>query len=197
MKICKVAGCNNKAVIEGRCQRHYDHIRRYGKILKRTIKDPNEIILCGNYAEVVIYNVKRNEVARTLISLKDVEKTAKHKWCVSSGYATSCIDGKMCGMNRFIMKEELIKIKEKRDVDHINGNKLDNRRSNLRLATRSQNLMNKKHALGIYFNKQCNKWTAQIKANNKCINLGAYQNKEEALKVRRQAELKYFKEFAK
>ena len=83
--------------------------------------------------------------------------------------------------------------------DHINRNPLDNRKENLRPATIQENNINRSIQsnntsgfIGVYFDKHCNKWIAQIKKNRKNIHLGVFQNKEEAIYARLQAELKYF-----
>jgi hypothetical protein len=73
------------------------------------------------------------------------------------------------------------------EIDHINRDKADNRITNLRLCTRSQNLMNRKqqtnnttgHA-GIYYSKVMNKWCARGKVEGKNKHLGSYATKEEA-----------------
>jgi hypothetical protein len=68
------------------------------------------------------------------------------------------------------------------EVDHVNGNPSDNRWSNLRPATRSQNTQNAKmkrfnsHGWkGIYFCKQTQKWKARVIANGKSIYLGVFE----------------------
>lgn len=88
-------------------------------------------------------------------------------------------------------------------IDHKNGNKLDNRKSNLRPATKSQNAMNrhsrksnKSGYLGVYWDKDRNKWVAKIGINRKTLNLGAYIHIDDAVKARLKAEKIYFKEFA-
>ena len=90
-------------------------------------------------------------------------------------------------------------------VDHINGDKLDNRRENLRVVTPQQNQINRKKAnrnntsgvRGVcYQPKLCasNPWHAQIMANRRGIHLGLFATKEEAVAARRQAEVEYFGE---
>ena len=68
-------------------------------------------------------------------------------------------------------------------IDHINGVRFDNRLENLRLATRSQNLRNKKHS-GAYFDKRRahmkKPWTSAIKVGDKNKWLGSFATKEEA-----------------
>ena len=72
-------------------------------------------------------------------------------------------------------------------VDHINGNGLDNRRSNLRICTPSQNSLNRKphrnsssRYRGVSFNKKSGKYVAQIIFNRKNRYLGIYENEIDA-----------------
>lgn len=78
-------------------------------------------------------------------------------------------------------------------VDHINHNTLDNRKCNLRVVTKAQNMMNSNFK-GVSRNG-C-KWYAHIKINQKMLNLGYYLDEEEALYARWYAEQELFKEFA-
>lgn len=73
------------------------------------------------------------------------------------------------------------------DIDHINRIRTDNRISNLRSATRSQNLENKlKGSLnssgykGVYWHKKAGKWLAQIRANGVHKYLGLFERLEDA-----------------
>ena len=88
------------------------------------------------------------------------------------------------------------------EVDHKNGNSLDNRFNNLRLATDSQNSRNQKKSKdntsgfkGVSWDKQHKKWRARIGVNNKTINLGYYTNKFYAALVYARAAKKYFGEW--
>lgn len=90
-------------------------------------------------------------------------------------------------------------------IDHIDGNVLDNRRCNLRETTPQKNLINrhrqdsrnKSGVRGVMYQTQPkfkNKWGAEIRVKGKMFYLGHYATKEEAVAVRRAAELKHFGE---
>lgn len=73
------------------------------------------------------------------------------------------------------------------DIDHVNGNSLDNRRENLRVATRSENMCNRVKTAnntsgfkGVTWNKQCGKWRARVKLKGKSHHLGYFENVTEA-----------------
>lgn len=86
-------------------------------------------------------------------------------------------------------------------IDHINGNRSDNRFCNLREATNAENMQNitklpttnKSGVLGVCWHKQRQKWYTQIMANGKKIYVGIYDTIEEAKIARLQAKEKYHK----
>lgn len=68
-------------------------------------------------------------------------------------------------------------------IDHVNGNKADNRLSNLRQATNGENLQNyknRKGTLGTYYHKQFKRWGAQIGKDYRRIHLGLFDTQAEA-----------------
>lgn len=98
---------------------------------------------------------------------------------------------------------------DKRQVDHINHDGLDNRRCNLRICTNSQNCMNGKHKggsskyKGVTYHKKSNRWQAQIQIedNNaagkrKHIRCGSHKTEKDAAIAYNNAAIKYFGEFA-
>ncbi len=89
-----------------------------------------------------------------------------------------------------------------KEVDHKNGNTLNNRFENLRLATLANNRKNRKENKnntsgfkGVVWNKPNKKWQAQITLNNKQTTLGYYKTKFYAALVYARAAKKYFGEF--
>mgnify|MGYP003654826110 CR=1 FL=1 len=92
----------------------------------------------------------------------------------------------------------------KKYIDHIDGNGLNNKWSNLRVATPSQNLMNQKvrsdstsGVKGVSYDKKRKMWYVYIDVNNKRKHLGRYDTKEEAAAIRASAEKIYQGEFAR
>lgn len=88
-------------------------------------------------------------------------------------------------------------------VDHILHKRFDNRKSQLRISNNKLNNRNKglvkrntSGITGVYYNSKSGSWYAQIKVNYKIIHLGSFKTKEEAAKVRKQAEEKYFGEWS-
>ena len=87
--------------------------------------------------------------------------------------------------------------------DHIDRNELNNRKHNLRVATKQDNARNHNKQknntsgfIGVCFNKSANKWMSYIMIDKKNIYLGYFVNKEDAIRARLEAEKKYFGEFA-
>lgn len=123
------------------------------------------------------------------ISKEDYEFVSQNYWHYMDGYVKSTRHGLM---HRHFMKEQLV---EKLQVDHINNNRLDNRRSNLRVVTQQENL-NKKTTYksntsghpGIKWNKRLNKWQAQITRNKQRAHLGVFESFQEAVIARKIAE---------
>ena len=90
-----------------------------------------------------------------------------------------------------------------KNYDHINRNELDNRKNNLRPATKSQNAQNNSISVnntsgftGVHWDKSRKKWCSRINVNKERIILGYFDNKEDAIIERLKAEAVYYKEFS-
>jgi hypothetical protein len=139
----------------------------------------------------------------------DYQRLRKYEWFALKGtrnfYAVRRARGPKG--NRFFttyMHRELMDVGEGLLVDHVNQDSMDNRRANLRPATRAENIRNRKkfsnssgsRYKGIYLNKNHKRWVARITFAKKRIHLGIVRDDIEAARAYDRAALKYHGEFA-
>ena len=194
MKTCSVEGCNEKHHAHGYCSRHYQQFRKHQEI-KRTIYDKNDYIFHDDYIEMLVYNKKGEVIKKAIIDIDDYDLVKQYKWGLVSNYIINY-------MNNIFLHRLVINASDDKYVDHIDGNTMNNRKHNLREVTHQQNNMNKTNKgqgnnkrKGVSYRKDRGKWRAYITVDNKQINLGMYDTEEEAIKVREEAEIKYFGEY--
>jgi len=159
--------------------------------------------MIDNMIEILL---TQNKIA--LIDNEDYQIVINHKWCAyreprmfNNWYAATNVrtsKGKYrsVSMHRLILGDCC----EGMTVDHINHNGLDNRRSNLRIATATQQQQNRKQTKGysrfkgVTWNK--NAWAARIKHNGKEYHLGRFKNEEDAARQYNYFANLYFGEYA-
>lgn len=148
----------------------------------------NRIKVFKNRAMVYL-NGNTNKAA--LIDVEDVELVKDSLWYLSAtGYAVRTTKGHNDRMHRLVMgAKESVPV-----IDHINRNAIDNRKYNLRFATSSLNIFNAVRGKDVGVTFESGKWRARIRVKYKKIHIGRFATKEEALKARKEAELKYFGE---
>ena len=130
--------------------------------------------------------------------IEDYNLIKEYTWTINpDGYVYSIPNGRVIKMHILIMSPPKGKV-----VDHINHITFDNRKSNLRICEHYQNRINSlpyknntSGRKGVYWDKTRNKWMVCITANKKTYNLGRYDDFDEAVRVREEAEEKYHKEF--
>lgn len=140
-----------------------------------------------------------------LVDDEDFDWLNQWKWCVMRRKKTFYVvrsarsHSKMAYLHRVILNAP-----KGMEVDHINGDGLDNRRSNLRLATRAENgrnrhmqVNNKSGYKGVSWYKQYGRWRTTIKVSGKTLNLGYFDLPEIAALAYDEAARGYFGEFAK
>lgn len=105
---------------------------------------------------------------------------------------------------RIWLHHQVLDTEGEKVIDHINGDRLDNRRANLRLVSRGQNARNRAKSSnktvgfkGVYFVKPRNNWHAEIHADGRHYNLGSYATAEEAAHAYDGAALALHGEFAR
>ena len=114
-----------------------------------------------------------------------------------SGYVSINVSGKSYKAHRLVWLYHIGKF-PKKHLDHINNNRLDNRIENLREVTVADNMKNKtkpKHntsgKTGVIYHKKNKNWCARITVDKVKISLGSFENKEDAIQARLDAEEKY------
>lgn len=139
----------------------------------------------------------------TLIDAADVEVVAAFKWnLMGSGYAmTYDSDGRIVTMHRMLLG---LVSGDKRVADHINGDQLDNRRSNLRIATHASNLRNVKKQrrnnsigyMGVRKTTVADRWIARCTFEGKVRHLGTFKTPEDAARAFDRFVIANFDEYA-
>lgn len=181
IKVCNVNWCNNKPIWKGYCRNHYDEIRKYGTITnKRPKGNRNDYILHDDYGELLILNENGDIKARVLIDIDDIDRLKKYSFRYQDGFYVKTVDkNKTKYLHRLVMNYD-----GDLEIDHINRNKLDNRKCNLRIVDRKTNANN-------IYRKETNN-IRKVKRNlNKPYLLiidkkyyGYYKSLEDAIKVR-------------
>lgn len=136
-----------------------------------------------------------------MVDEDDYYKLLGYKWHLDGmGYAR--IDKRFGGITKTLFMHHVI-MGNKLKYDHIDRNKLNNQKSNLRLCTQSQNCANrpilKKESTkfkGIQWMKSINKWRAKITFNSRQIHIGVFSNEVDAAKAYDKKALECFGEFA-
>jgi len=151
--------------------------------------------------DCILVPLTQNKFA--IIDLNDIDKVKNHYWRTHKGpytyYAMTSQGLDSIGLHRIIM--ELPLEEKKFVVDHKDFNGLNNRKSNLRICSKLQNLMNKKslknstsHYKGVSLYQD--KWSANIGYNNKTYNLGLFDNEIDAAVVYDKKAKELYGEFA-
>lgn len=164
---------------------------------------------CNNVFDSVMYEFKDNYVIGHvkngryfLIDEEDLFKIKNYPISADSkGYVRLSINGEDIPLHRFLMNPSDDKV-----VDHKNRKPNDNRKNNLRVCTEAENMRNlsiaknnKTCVTGVFkvkLKKKGYRYVAEITVNYKRKYLGYFKNFEDAIKARKEAELKYFGEFA-
>jgi hypothetical protein len=200
MKHCSFCGIGeDKAIIKSYrgvyyCNKHYKQYSRHGKCFERTMYDPNDYEVSGDVAKIFMYDRYGNRTGTAIVDLEDLDKCLQYKWHVHKGcntnYAkTNSKERKTLTLHRFVTGYE-----GNLDIDHINGNGLDNRKENLRICSRSMNRLNLHRKYQGICKLPSGRYKARIGYNHKYIYIGTYGTIEEALEARKAKEIELFGE---
>ena len=137
-----------------------------------------------------------------MVDNEDYEYLNQFNWHTDKyGTVSSSFGGK--GKKRMILARFLLQPKDNKEINHIDGNRLNNQKSNLRLATSSQNKINRgprkdnqSGYKGVSWHNQRKKWTARIMISGKYKHLGLFENLIEAARSYNKAASEYYGQFA-
>lgn len=140
----------------------------------------NDVTDKGEYVEVVIPRLLTKAVI--LLDKEDINLILnKYAEITNRGYCRIRINGKLTFLHNAILKRDTTNPKVV--CDHINRNKLDNRRSNLRIVSQLANCHNT-NSKGYTFHKKSNSFRAYLNFNGKHYISKNLANKEEAIRIR-------------
>ena len=195
-KVCLVCGKLHTNAASDMCYKHYLQIKKYGKIMctnSRTVFDMNDVRILADYCEIDTYDSFGNVLKTFKFDKDDLPIIYAHKWqCVTKGtkiksyYLVTTENKKRVYFHRLIMGEPI------GEIDHINIDSTDNRKENLRIATRSQQVRNTRKRDGISSYKGVYKhnkrfpacWHCELQINSKRYYSPWYNTEEEAIFAR-------------
>ena len=187
--------CGNKVTVIGKSLTKKNGTESCGCLQIDNTRKFNKYDITGEYGKG--YLINGEEFLFDLVYHDLIKNYYWHK--NNRGYIVSNTRGKAIKLHRLMLNCYNSKI----TIDHINHNKLDNRRCNLRFVSRSQNGMNSKiHSnntsgvSGVNWDKKLNKWIVRITVDYKRIYLGSFDSFEKAKERRLNAEEKYYGEYS-
>ena len=128
-----------------------------------------------------------------IVDFEDYKRLKRYKWCAvrDKGTFYAIRTDRTNGKKRTIrMHREIMKVMQGFQIDHLNGNGLDNRKLNLRICTNAQNQWNR-HPLpsigGIWWDKKRKRFRIRMMSNGKRKYLGQYKEKSEAIRTYQKA----------
>lgn len=145
--------------------------------------------------------IKLTKGKYAILDDEDFETLSIYKWNFhNQGYAVrSLFKGSSKRHDVVLMHRQIMKTPSNKDTDHLNGNKLDNRKCNLVICDTKHNMRNRKgnslsssRYKGVSWQKQINRWRAYITVDNRFRHLGTFIREEDAANAYNIAAYKYF-----
>ncbi len=154
--------------------------------------------------------IKLTKGQYALVDDEDYANLNQFRWQVNgkgkpgnSFYAVRGINGQGQDAPTVRMHREIMEAKKGQIVDHIDGNSLNNQRSNLRFCTTRENALNSKHRInntsgyrGVSWNKQIEKWSVDLWYYGKKVHMGYFIDKERAVDAYKKAAKEHYGKFS-
>jgi hypothetical protein len=140
----------------------------------------------------------------TTVISREKEYLAEFKWYAHKGQQGDFYAARTSQQGTIRLHREIMGAQLGQEVDHINGNTLDNRTENLRLCGHTQNMMNRKPQInntsgfkGVVWHKRAQRWYARIQCLDREHHLGSFDHPESAARAYDAAARELFGEFAR
>lgn len=205
-RVCRVEGCISTIRSKGLCSKHYARFRTRGSTELRTERTMK---IRGVRVEGVVAYVTLTKGYEAIIDAADAVMVGKYNWharvqkrTVYAARNSRSSDGSP--LQCIMLHRAIMRPPDHMQVDHISGDGLDCRRSNLRLATPTQNCRNARKRLdnksgfkGVSWHSQRKKWVSQISDGSRRLHLGLFETPEEAHEAYKRRSLDFHKEFGR
>ncbi len=153
--------------------------------------------IAGELDGKTVYYIPVGDSDLAIVDEEDKEFADQYLWYNSFGYA-------ICPSRESRMHRMIMNAQKGQEVDHVNGNRMDNRKCNLRICSRLQNSRNlpvkkssKTGIKGVWFHPKKGQYQSQIRVNGKRLWLGSFDDIDQAKEAYRAAAVKYHGEFAR
>ncbi|MDA3856225.1 MAG: HNH endonuclease [Candidatus Woesearchaeota archaeon] len=201
-KVCCICGKPIKKIIKYKessyCNKHYENMLYKGLIPKHNRRHPNEIRIYEGYCSILTKSNNGSITGEFFIDEESLLQVIKQHWRINTKTGYCVTHGATGYLHTFLLKAENGEI-----IDHIDRNKVNNRLSNLRSVPQRFNNINytiqKNNTtgfIGLTYLKASNKYVVKINIDGVNKNIGSYSPIEEALKVRLNAEVKYYGKYS-
>jgi len=207
-KKCSVDSCVDYVLAREYCKKHYSRYRSGADPESPSPIDKRPAIIKDDHALLLLGPEAKDGYA--IIDLEDADRLSQFNWFVAHDYPSRSISlgrneaGKKINYQQRLHREVMgLKPYDDRNVDHINHNKLDNRKNNLRFCSPLENsrnkpltVLNKSGYKGVSWKAPNHKWCVQIQTGFNVQHIGLFDNEHEAAWVYNQFAEQIFGEFA-
>lgn len=188
---CSIDGCDRPLVARGWCTRHYQRWSSSGDPLGKGDKSvPNRHEVLDESTGILVITRRDGSEWRCLYDLVDHDLVSAHQWFLTEGYVVRNLQGGrhirgLVHLHRAILGIDRL---DPRRVDHISGNRLDDRRANLRVAGPNINGENRavinelgtSNYRGVCWDKARGAWKAYTRIAGRMHNVGRFASEGEA-----------------